>query len=306
MGLKNPIEGTKGFQKRLADLYGKSEAAYQAQRYRDLAERTASAFGGEPRFFSAPGRTELGGNHTDHNRGRVLCAAVTLDIAAAVVPFEGTELELWSDGWERPFRIDLARLDPVESERGSTEALIRGVAEGFVKAGYRIGGFKGILNSRVPAGSGLSSSAALEVLLGTILAGLYNDAKVLPDELAQIGHGAEDRHFGKPCGLMDQTASALGGVLLIDFENPLYPRLRTIKVDFEKDGYAIAVVSTGGNHADLTEDYTSQGDAGSRLGLRQGDSSRTGLQPAYSKDAGSPRRSRGSSGSSSPPFLGRE
>lgn len=255
MGSNTPTPGTKSFQKRLSELYGKTESASQAKRYLDLAQRASEAFGGEPRFFSAPGRTELGGNHTDHNRGRVLCAAVTLDIAAAVVPSEGTEVELWSDGWERPFRVDLARTDPVASERGSTEALIRGVAEGFAEAGYRTGGFKGILNSRVPAGSGLSSSAALEVLLGTIQSGLYNDGKVRPEELAGIGQRAENRHFGKPCGLMDQTASAVGGILVIDFENPGTPRIRKIKADFEKEGYALAVVSTGGSHADLTEDY---------------------------------------------------
>lgn len=255
MDSNTPVPGTKGFQKRLSELYGKAESAAQARRYRDLAERAAQAFGGLPRFFSAPGRTELGGNHTDHNRGRVLCAAVTLDIAAAVVPADGLEVELWSDGWERPFRIDLSRLDPVESEAGSTEALIRGVAEGFAKSGHRIGGFKGILNSRVPPGSGLSSSAALEVLIGSVLSGLYNDGSVRPEELAKIGQGAENRHFGKPCGLMDQTASAAGGVLLIDFENPLSPRIRRLKADFEKEGCALAVVAAGGSHADLTEDY---------------------------------------------------
>lgn len=250
-----PTPGTKSFQKRLAEIYGKAEAAVQVKRYRDLADRASQAFGGVPRFFSAPGRTELGGNHTDHNRGRVLCAAATLDMAAAVVPSEGPEVELWSDGWDRPFRVDLARLEPDETERGSTEALIRGVAEGFADAGYRTGGFRGILNSRVPTGSGLSSSAALEVLLGTILSGLYNEGGIRPEELARIGQRAENRHFGKPCGLMDQTASAVGGVLLIDFENPASPRTRKIKADFEKEGYALAVVATGGSHSDLTEEY---------------------------------------------------
>ena len=130
MGSNTPTPGTKDFQKRLSELYGKSDAAVQVKRYQDLAERASQAFGGVPRFFSAPGRTELGGNHTDHNRGRVLCAAATLDIAAAVVPSEGPEVELWSDGWDHPFRVDLTRLEPDKTERGSTEALIRGVEIG--------------------------------------------------------------------------------------------------------------------------------------------------------------------------------
>lgn len=256
MDAATPIPGTKYFQKLLAGMYGKAEASAQARRYQDLAARAGQAFGGVPRFFSAPGRTELGGNHTDHNRGRVLCAAVSLDIAAAVVPSEDPEVELLSDGWDRPFRVDLGRLEPDESERGSTEALIRGVAEGFTEAGYRTGGFKGILNSRVPTGSGLSSSAALEVLLGAVLSALYNSGAVPPEELARIGQRAENRHFGKPCGLMDQTVSAAGGILLIDFENPASLRIRRVEADFEKEGYALAVVSTGGNHADRTADYT--------------------------------------------------
>ncbi len=250
-----PSLDSKNFRKLLEDLYGKADLSAQTKRYQDLSERAVQAFGGAPRLFSAPGRTELGGNHTDHNRGRVLCAAVTLDIAAAVVPSETTEVELWSDGWDHPFRVDFDRLEPVESERGSTEALIRGVAEGFAEAGYRTGGFKGILNSRVPAGSGLSSSAALEVLLGAVLSGLYNRGAVPPEELARIGQRAENRHFGKPCGLMDQSASAAGGVLLIDFENPGSPRIRRIEAEIEKEGYALAVVATGGSHEDRTAEY---------------------------------------------------
>ncbi len=247
----------RSFRKHLATLYGKSDEAVQTRRYETLGAKAAEAFGGRPRFFSAPGRTELGGNHTDHNRGRVLCAAVTLDAVAAVLPSEGMDVELWSDGWERPFRLDLARLEPVDAERCSTEALVRGVAAGFAEAGFRIGGFKAVLNSRVLPGSGLSSSAALEVLLGVVLSGLYNDGAVRPEELARIGQRAENQHFGKPCGLMDQTVSAVGGVLLIDFENPEEPRIKRIAADFEKEGFALAVIAAGGSHADLTDDYAS-------------------------------------------------
>ncbi|HSV55804.1 MAG TPA: galactokinase family protein, partial [Magnetospirillaceae bacterium] len=157
---------------RLGDIYGKSEAPAQAARYALLTRTAREAFGGEPRLFTAPGRTELGGNHTDHNRGRVLCAAVTLDAAAAAVPADGMSGEIWSDGWPRPFLADFSSPEPVKAERGTTDAILRGVAAGFLEAGLRVGGFKAVVNSNVLPGSGLSSSAALEVLLGTILSGL--------------------------------------------------------------------------------------------------------------------------------------
>lgn len=255
MDASSPVEQTKAFQKKLADLYGKTEVPAQTLRYKELADKARTAFQGEPRFFSAPGRTELGGNHTDHNRGRVLCAAVTLDAVAAVLPTDGSEIELWSEGWERPFRVDLATLSPLPSESGTTEALIRGVAEGFVEAGYRIGGFKAVLDSRVLPGSGLSSSAALEVLLGAIFSGLYNDGGVHPSELARIGQRAENKHFGKPCGLMDQTVSAEGGVLLIDFSELEAPRIKRLSTNLEKSGYGLVVVSAGTDHANHQDDY---------------------------------------------------
>ncbi len=255
MAANVPVVRSKNFLRRLEELYGKPSAAGQARRCEALAEKARAAFGGEPRFFSSPGRTELGGNHTDHNRGRVLCAAVTLDALAAVVPSEGKDVEVWSEGWDSPFRVDFSSLLPVEAERGTTEALIRGVAEGFKEAGHAVGGFRAVVDSRVLPGSGLSSSAAMEVLFGTILSELYNEGAVPALEIARIGQKAENRHFGKPCGLMDQTASAAGGVLVIDFCDPEKPRLRRLKADFEKLGYVLAVITPGGDHADLTEDY---------------------------------------------------
>ena len=255
MGASVPLVRGKAFQKRLTELYGKAELPLQTNRYETLYKKASEAFAGEPRLFSAPGRTELGGNHTDHNRGRVLCAAVTLDAVAAAVPVEGTGVELWSDGWDLPFRVDLGSLEPVDTERGTTEALLRGVAAGFAESGYRIGGFRAAVNSRVLPGSGLSSSAALEVLLGVIISGLFNGGEVSPVLLAGIGQRAENRHFGKPCGLMDQLASSVGGILLVDFEKAPEPRITRIAANFEKEGYALAVVASGGSHADLTEDY---------------------------------------------------
>jgi galactokinase len=250
-----PVVQTRAFLNRLGDLYGKPEASLQAKRYAALADKAREAFGGEPRFFSAPGRTELGGNHTDHNRGRVLCAAVTLDAVAAALPSGDSSVEVWSEGWDRPFCVNLSSLAPVESERGTTEALIRGVAEGLSVAGFQIGGFRAVVDSRVFPGSGLSSSAAIENLFGIILSGLYNEGKVPPVELAKIGQSAENRYFGKPCGLMDQMASAVGSVLAIDFQDPKAPLIQRMEVDFEKDGLALAVVATGATHEDLTEEY---------------------------------------------------
>jgi galactokinase len=206
-------------------------------------------------LFSTPGRTELGGNHTDHNHGRVLAAAVHLDALAAVTPRDDGIVLLRSRGFERSFRVDLGSFDPVPGEKGEFEALIRGVAARFRQLGLRVGGFEGAIDSLVLPGSGLSSSAAVEVLLGTILSHLYNSGCVTPLELAKIGQYAENRYFGKPCGLMDQSACATGGIIAIDFQDPDDPVLDRIDYSFEERGYLLAVVDTGGSHADLTPDY---------------------------------------------------
>jgi galactokinase len=210
----------------------------------------------EVRLFSCPGRTELSGNHTDHNRGRVLAAAVHLDALAAVSPLAGTEIEIRSRGFPEPFRVDIADTAPRENERGKTEALIRGVAAEFLRTGRNAGGFRAAVDSRIPPGSGLSSSAAFEVLLGTILNVLYNRGAVGFEEIARIGQRAENDFFGKPCGLMDQTACAAGGIISIDFGAPSSPRIEKLGFDIEEAGYNLFVVNTGGSHADLTEDYT--------------------------------------------------
>lgn len=206
------------------------------------------------RGFTAPGRTELGGNHTDHNNGRVLAAAIDLEAAAVVQPLEGV-IELRSAGWDAPFRITLDSLEPRPSETGKTEALLRGVAAAFVKYGLKVGGFRACVESSVLQGSGLSSSAAFEVLTGAILSALYNDGKVEAVWLALIGQEAENLHFGKPCGLMDQMASSVGGLVAIDFASPGQPVIRPLALDWEAHGYALCIVDTKGNHADLTPDY---------------------------------------------------
>jgi galactokinase len=250
----------KPARKSLAELYGE-DAAGQARRYLGLAELASGELGalassgdGGLRFYSAPGRTELGGNHTDHNRGRVLCAAVSLDAVACVAPSGDGVVRLRSEGYPDPIVVDLAALDPVPAERGSTAALVRGVAAALARRGARLRGFSGRLASTVLPGSGLSSSAAIEVLVGTILADLA-EVELGAVEIAKAGQYAENEYFGKPCGLMDQTASAVGGVVAIDFADPDAPAVERVEYDFAKRGYDLVVVNTGGSHADLTADY---------------------------------------------------
>jgi galactokinase len=252
---KRRLEDKKA-RKSLAELYG-VEAEPQAKRYLRLAEAVSrEAPDAELRFYSAPGRTELGGNHTDHNRGRVLCAAVRLDAVACVAPREGGVIGLVSEGYPDPITVDLSSLEPVKAERGTTAALVRGVAKGLAVRGGALRGFTAVLASKVLPGSGLSSSAAIEVLLGTIMADLAG-VDLAPVEIAKIGQFAENEYFGKPCGLMDQTASAVGGVVAIDFADPSAPRVKRIEYDFDEEGYELVVVNTGGSHADLTADYAS-------------------------------------------------
>lgn len=246
---------TKEARSRLASLYGKKGVEAARLRYRELALPLLGEHpGAEPRFYAAPGRTELGGNHTDHNHGRVLCAAVDLDVVACALPQPGDTVRIRSAGWEEHIVVDLADLEPREAERGKPAALLRGVARGLADRGIKAPGATVRVHSEVLVGSGLSSSAAFEVLLAVMLADLAG--RSLPAlEIARIGQFAENRYFGKPCGLMDQAASALGGIAAIDFGKPEEPLARRVAFDFAKEGYALAVVNTGGNHADLTGDY---------------------------------------------------
>jgi galactokinase len=209
---------------------------------------------GTLRYFTAPGRTELGGNHTDHNHGKVLAAAVQLEAAAVAEPCQG-RIEVRSGGWDQMFVVDLADLSPRKEEEGTTEALLRGVAYEFQRRGHKWGGFRACVESSVLGGSGLSSSAAFEVLAGSILNALYNDGAITPAELAMVGQAAENLHFGKPCGLMDQMASSLGGIITIDFQRPTAPVVRKLNVDFAAEGWSLCIVNTKGSHADLTPEY---------------------------------------------------
>ena len=215
----------------------------------------AAAFGGTPeRYFSAPGRTEIGGNHTDHQRGRVLAAAVNLDTRAAVrVNGTGT-IRILSKGYPMS-QVELSCLTPVESEINSTPALIRGVAARFAQMGCQVRGFDAYCESTVLPGSGLSSSAAYEVLIGTIINGLFFDGKVSQPEIAQIGQYAENVFFGKPCGLMDQMASAVGNLVTIDFLDKDHPVIEPVDFDFASCGHALCIIDSQASHADLTDEY---------------------------------------------------
>ena len=214
-----------------------------------------AAFGGKPeRYFSAPGRTEIGGNHTDHQRGRVLAAAVNLDTCAAV-RLNGTNIiRILSQGYPM-CTVVLDELTPVESEINSTPALVRGVAARFTQLGCRVGGFDAYCESTVLPGSGLSSSAAYEVLIGTIINHLFFSGKVSQPEIAQIGQYAENVFFGKPCGLMDQMASAVGNLVTIDFADKEHPVIEPVDLDFSACGHALCIIDSRASHADLTDEY---------------------------------------------------
>jgi len=215
----------------------------------------AAAFGGAPeRYFSAPGRTEIGGNHTDHQRGRVLAGAVNLDTRAAV-RINGTDtIRILSKGYPMSV-VNVTELEPVAEEINTTPALIRGVAARFAQLGCDVRGFDAYCESTVLPGSGLSSSAAYEVLIGTIINHLFFEGRVSQPEVAQIGQYAENVFFGKPCGLMDQTASAVGGLVTIDFADKEHPDIRPVAFDFSTSGHALCIIDSRADHADLTDEY---------------------------------------------------
>ena len=204
--------------------------------------------------FSAPGRTEICGNHTDHQHGCVLAAAIDLYTTAEVRLNGRNVIHIDSEGYA-PFEIALDELDPREDEKNTTAALVRGVAAAFAARGCELHGFDAKIRSSVLPGSGLSSSAAFEVLMGRILNGLFSDGRISDIEIAQIGQYAECEYFGKPCGLMDQMASSVGGLIYIDFKDPALPVVEKIDYDFEKSGYTLCIVDSGADHAALTDEY---------------------------------------------------
>lgn len=203
---------------------------------------------------SAPGRTEIGGNHTDHQHGRVLAGAVDLDFLACASPNGTNTIRFQSEGWPM-VEVALDTLDPKEEEKESTAALVRGMAAQAAQKGYTVAGFDVYATSSVLPGSGLSSSAACEVLLGVIENHLFCHDELDPVTIAQMGQKAENVYFGKPCGLMDQTASSVGGAVTIDFADPAAPIVRALQVDLDSLGYALCIINCGADHADLTDEY---------------------------------------------------
>ncbi len=205
-------------------------------------------------LFSAPGRTEISGNHTDHQHGCVLAAAVNLETVAEVTLNGTNQICVLSQGYPS-FCVDLGDLTIHKEEQNTTAALVRGVVAAFAARGAKLRGFDAKIQSNVLPGSGLSSSAAFEVLMGTICNELFFDRKLSAVEIAQIGQLAENTYFGKPCGLMDQMASSVGGMVFIDFQDPDYPVVEKIDYDFSQSGYALCIIDSGADHADLTDEY---------------------------------------------------
>lgn len=253
--LKQKLMGAE-YESVLQRNYKKEDIEVQKQRYIRIVSDFEEFFGldREVEIFSAPGRTEVCGNHTDHNHGCVLAASVNLDAVAAASINSENIVRVKSEGYEID-AVDLNELGVIPSERGKSEALIRGVCAAFKSRGYNIGGFDAATASDVLSGSGLSSSAAFEVLLGTILNHLYNDGKISAVEIAQIAQFAENEYFGKPCGLMDQMACSVGGFVMIDFNDPALPIIEKLEFDFASSNHALCIVDTGGDHSDLTDEY---------------------------------------------------
>ena len=242
---------------RLKEVYLSDKAvADQKERLAVIIDEYVKLFGDNENIelFSAPGRTEVGGNHTDHNHGKVLAASVDLDTVAAAAKRDDSVIVEKSFNFDA-LEVDISDLNIHTEEFGKSSGLIRGMCAGFVEYGYKIGGFNAASMSRVLSGSGLSSSAAYEVLIGTILNHLYNDGKVSAVDIAKIAQFAENKYFGKPCGLMDQMASSVGSFITIDFKDPSEPIIKKVNFDFASCGHALCIIDTCGDHADLTDDY---------------------------------------------------
>ena len=243
----------------LKNLYGNDAEVLQKQvmRYAYVLNTFKETYNSDQAtVFSSPGRSEIGGNHTDHNHGRVLAGAVNLDNIAAAAANNSGIIRILSIGYPA-FEVDLSDLNPDKNEFYTSASLVRGICARLKELGFSIGGFDAVIDGGVPKGSGLSSSASFEVLIGTIISELFNEGKLDPITNAIIGQYAENNFFGKPCGLMDQTACAVGGFITIDFEDPSKPIVKKLDFDFTTTGFALVITDTGGNHADLNDEYAS-------------------------------------------------
>ncbi|MCI8299415.1 MAG: galactokinase [Lachnospiraceae bacterium] len=244
------------YQERLKEIYvDEGVIAYQTKRYQEAVHKFEELFGEQDaEIYSAPGRSEVGGNHTDHQHGEVLATSINLDAIAVVCRTGENVIKLLSEGYPM-ITVDLKDLELREGEAGTSAGLIRGMAYGLKKNGHEVGGFSAYVTSDVLNGAGMSSSAAFEVLVGTILSGLYNNMEISSVEIAQVAQYAENVFFGKPCGLMDQMACSVGGLIHIDFADPEKPVVEKVDVDFSAYHHSLCITDTKGSHADLTDDY---------------------------------------------------
>ena len=248
-----------GIDKTLTHIYGEAAVDMQKTRYSAAIDEFAAIYGAdrEITLYSVAGRSELSGNHTDHNYGCVVAASIDLDIIAVASKRDDNVIAIKSEGFPQDV-VDFSKYNaPIESKFGSSESIIAGMVQGFLKDGYAVGGFDAYTTSNVLKGSGLSSSAAFEDMVGNILSHMYNDGKVDNVEIAKLAQYSENVFFGKPCGLMDQVACAVGGIVAIDFKDPKSPVINKVDFDISAAGYNLCIVNTGGNHADLTDDYAS-------------------------------------------------
>ncbi len=261
---KDLIEALKQgeYDETLALLYAPNGSELELSAAKERADKVVNGFctafdpcgQSEVMLFSAPGRTEIGGNHTDHQHGCVLCGSVNLDMLACAAPNNSTVIRIRPAGCP-DVEVDLNTLSPIEGEINTSAALVRGMAAKIIALGYLVQGFDAYVVSDVLVGSGMSSSAAFEVLIGTIINYFYCGGVLDAIEIAKIGQYAENVYFGKPCGLMDQMASAVGGIVSIDFKDPAVPQVQKINYDFARSGHALCIIDTGSCHADLTDDY---------------------------------------------------
>ena len=261
MNYKNLIENINNgaLNEKFTTLYGKENVESAKTRYIKAIEEFAALYG-EDRdvsLFSVAGRSELSGNHTDHNKGCVVAASISLDIIAVAAPTADTTVRVKSEGFDEDIVNIAEYTTPVTAKYGSSESIIAGMCAGLKANGHKVGGFVAYTTSNVLKGSGLSSSAAFEDMIGTIESHLYNKGKVDNVEISKLAQWAENNFFGKPCGLMDQVACAVGGIVAIDFADTKNPIITPIEFDMTAAGYNLCIVNTGGNHADLTDDYAS-------------------------------------------------
>ena len=243
---------------KLGYIYGQAAVPAQTQRYLNAIDEFSKIYGdGEITLYSVAGRSEISGNHTDHNHGCVVAASIDLDIIAVARKRDDGIICVKSEGFPADTVDTAIYTSAIESKFGTSESIIAGMCAGFKKNGHAIGGFDAYTTSNVLKGSGLSSSAAFEDMIGNILSHMYNDGGVDNVEIAKLAQYAENVFFGKPCGLMDQVACAVGGIVAIDFEDPTSPIINKLDFDLSAHGYNLCIVNTGGNHADLTDDYAS-------------------------------------------------